>query len=305
MVALRALIQAFRPLAHANIAPALWLGQAFAFANGTPWSWRMFWFATAFGVLDHAFIIFSNDWADHEADAHNETFNRFSGGSRVLPDQLLSVDTIARAAWCSLLLLIALTAWLVAREQRPYFGWITAAGALTVIAYSLPPIRAAYRGHGETLQGIGVGVVLPLAGFYLQAGHVDLSPLILLVGFGLGYAGNLTTSLPDYPNDRAFDKRSYAVRKGQYNARRDSMLWIATSALATLGSATAQRWWPQVLLSAVCLSILALNLRGLRDADATRRQACERFVWVNGAAITSVWIGWTLVLATQALASLG
>ena len=62
-------LQAARPLAHANIAPPILLGQALAFAAGSPFDPAMAAIAHSFGVLDHLYIVFANDYADREGDA--------------------------------------------------------------------------------------------------------------------------------------------------------------------------------------------------------------------------------------------
>ncbi|MHC4452679.1 MAG: prenyltransferase, partial [Planctomycetota bacterium] len=77
-------IQASRPLAHINIAVPLILGQVAAWHLTGRFSW--FWFAAAlfWGVLDHLFVIFANDFADQEADSGRRTL--LSGGSGVIPE---------------------------------------------------------------------------------------------------------------------------------------------------------------------------------------------------------------------------
>ena len=79
-------------------------------------------------------------------------------------------------------------------------AWGLAVGLLWL--YSYPPVRAAYRGGGEIVQGLGVGVVLPLVGFYVQAGTVEGFPWpALLPCFLLGWASNVTTG-PARPDRR-------------------------------------------------------------------------------------------------------
>ena len=140
--------------------------------------------------------------------------------------------------------------------------------------------------------------VLPLTGFHLQGASWGAFPwAALMPAFLLGYAGNLSTALPDYPSDRASGKRSYPVRRGQRRARRDSVLLIAAAALLTPLAAPHEgtgRWaW---MLGAMAWLPLAPNLRSLPHAYAEAREACTRFVLLNGAAISLCWLGWIAAL---------
>src|SRR5690606_2262008 len=155
--------------------PPLLLGQALAVAQGAAFDWALFALAHGFGVLDHLVIVFTNDVADRDGDALHEAPTLFSGGSRVLQQGLLEPKQLVRgaiAASAALVVLSGVGVWL-GRPLLPLFA-VAALGLLA--AYSLPPLRLSYRGQGEILQGLGVGLVLPLLGFYLQSGRVAGAP---------------------------------------------------------------------------------------------------------------------------------
>ncbi|MCA9681688.1 MAG: prenyltransferase, partial [Myxococcales bacterium] len=154
-------LQASRPLASANVAIPLVLGQALAFGAHGRFSWSLFGSVQLIGVFIQLFIVFANDFADREGDAHNRTFNQFSGGSRVIPEGKLSPTLIAGAALVALAGLLALGVAALLQGLGPWLLVGTAATAALLWAYSYPPLRYAYRGGGEVLQGLGVGVVLP------------------------------------------------------------------------------------------------------------------------------------------------
>src|SRR5690606_27180733 len=110
----------------------------------------------------------------------------FSGGSRVLPEGKLVAAQLRRAALSMGALVVGVSAVSAAWLQRPLF--VPAAGVAIILswAYSFPPLRLSYAGWGEATQGVGLGVVLPLLGWYAQAGTLQgfpwpaLAPLFLL-----------------------------------------------------------------------------------------------------------------------------
>lgn len=297
MSSLRAWIQAARPLAQANLFTPLLLGQALAYRITGAFSWRHFLFVHAFGVLNQLFIVFANDAADWKGDVINRTFNRFSGGSRVVPDKKLTPYQLAIGSMVALLAMSLLSVYLVFTEHRFVMVVLCGAAAFLMWAYSFPPLRLSYRGHGELLQALGLGVVLVFIGYHIQSGRIlGLPWKVLLPPFLLGYAGNMTTALPDTPADRVVGKRTYPVRRGEREARRDSLIVISVAVLSTPlilpGAPVA------VLLGVVALPLafVLTNARRLGAADAENHAECERFVLFNGAAIHSATLAWALTL---------
>ena len=176
------------------------------------------------------------------------------------------------------------------------------ATALLVWAYNHPPLRLAYRGHGELLQGIGIGVVLPLAGYYLQAGSFAgfvwpaLVPLLLL-----GYVGNILTALPDAPSDRASDKRTYPVRRGQWTARRHALELLAMAAAMGSWVVPGLSLLTTALVAAPALVMAAMAVPLLGSADAENRAECERFVMLSAGAGHLLLLGWGVALVLRGL----
>jgi 1,4-dihydroxy-2-naphthoate octaprenyltransferase len=94
-------------------------------------------------------------------------------------------------------------------------------GLALLWAYSYPPLRLSYRGGGEYLQMVGVGLVLPMIGFSAHAGNLSglpiaLMPLMLILSLSCAMA----TALPDEPSDRADGKLTHVVRFGAAATRR-------------------------------------------------------------------------------------
>jgi 1,4-dihydroxy-2-naphthoate octaprenyltransferase len=302
MARLGAWVQASRPLSQISVALPLAYGQGLAFATYGVFSWKLFAAVHVFGLMDQLFVVYTNDVTDYASDVHNTTYSRFSGGSRVLAEGKLTQLDLARAATLALLGMAAVSAYLVFREHRAFMVVIAAIAAHLMWVYSFPPFRLSYRGHGEMLQGLGLGVLLPVAGFYAQAGTVrGLWPVALAPGFLLGYAGNVTTALADAPSDAAASKRTLPVRRGEPHARRTALAVIGAALLATPFAVPYANLVVSVLVVVIAGLALFRAAKLAPDADSVNRAACERFTGAALSVIALVILGWTIALFTSRL----
>jgi 1,4-dihydroxy-2-naphthoate octaprenyltransferase len=153
--------------------------------------------------------------------------------------------------------------------------------------YSFAPVRLSYRGGGEVLQGIGVGIGLPSLGYYLQA-EAPFAPMwIMGPALVLGVSGNVLTALPDVDDDRKADKKTWPVRHGVASARRFASAGIAFAALGVF------LWTPWVSMPArAAVAILpALPLLiGARAHDPFRA------AWWSSVALNALIGLWTLAM---------
>ena len=299
-------LQAARPLAAANVAVPMILGQALAFAIHGQFSWRLFWALQSLGFLNQLFIVFANDFADREADALNPSPTFVSGGSRVIQEGKLSPEALRRAAWIMLAAMVVLSAVLAGLYALWWLPALVLAGAALLWAYSFAPLRLSYRGQGELLQGVGVGVILPVMGFYAQSGGFEGFPILgLLPCFLLAYVGNLLTALPDYPGDQAANKRSYAVRFGQFDARRHALeMLVAAIAFGWL-VVPGLPWWGLALVIGLPLVPLFFAAQLLGSADAGNRGECLRFVMLGAGAANLAMLAWMVAALILSLVSFG
>lgn len=179
------------------------------------WSWENFFFAQLFGLLFQIFLILANDLADKETDTLNSTFTPFSGGSRVLVEGKLNKTNYywALGSIFVILLLICLTQFYF--FQRPWIPGFYLVSFFLIWAYSYPPFKLSYRGGGELLQTLGLGMVLPMFGYYSQAGSLVSFPYGLLTPILLvQLASAFSTTLPDEPSDRKSRKYTLSVALG-------------------------------------------------------------------------------------------
>ena len=260
-------IQAARPLAHVNIVVPLLLGQVAAWhVTGRFDAW---WLAAAlgWGVLDHLFVIFANDYADREGDTGRTTV--LSGGSGVIPQGKLAAADLAAAAQVSAIGLMAYSCVLtyLGRTWTPFYAL---AALLLMWLYSFRPLRMSYRGGGELLQGIGIGIGLPSLGFYLQTSTVFAPGWVIWPTALLGVCSNVLTALPDFEDDLRAQKRTWPVRYGLASGRRFASAGIAFAAFGIF------LWTPGVaipLKATASIAPLGPLLLGAKSSDSVRAAA--------------------------------
>jgi 1,4-dihydroxy-2-naphthoate octaprenyltransferase/chlorophyll synthase len=100
-------------------------------------------------------------------------------------------------------------------------------------AYTLPPLKLNYRGGGELLEMIGVGVALPWINAYAQAGSVTPAGFLpLAAGFAAAsLASALASGLSDERSDRRGGKRTATTVFGNRIVRRTAEASLLTGAL--------------------------------------------------------------------------
>ncbi|MDH4283540.1 MAG: prenyltransferase [Myxococcales bacterium] len=280
-------IQASRPLAHVNIAVPLMLGQASAWHLTGRFQWLWFAAALLWGVLDHLFVVYANDFADRKADTGRRTL--LSGGSGVIAERRLTPSQMKRASTASavVLLLYSCALAFMGRTWTPLYAL---AALLLMWLYSFEPVRLSYRGGGELLQGIGVGIGLPSLGYYLQAEGLLAPAWVLGPATLLGVCSNVLTALPDVEDDALARKRTWPVRHGMRSARRFASAGIAFAAFGVF------LWTPWVSMparAAVAIAPLLPLLAGARAEDPFRA------AWWSSIAINTLIAFWMVALVLK------
>lgn len=294
----RAWLQAARPLAHVNIALPLIYGQAFAHVLTRSFSWKWFLVAQLYGVLNHLFIVFANDYADRDADALNTAPTLVSGGSRVLPEGKLSPAALLHGAWVSWTLMLSIAAGSAWFGRRWDLVPLVAVAGVLMHAYSFRPLRLSYRGHGEWLQALGTGAVLPAIGYVMQAGSLARMPWPAMLGpVCIGLAGNVLTALPDTAFDRAAGKRTLPVRWGEFRARITALVYMFLAAIGPLmGHRDMREEW-FLITPAVAIALLLSAVVLVRRADSSDRKRCLAFVFLTAGAGHVLLLGWSISLS--------
>ncbi len=214
---LRRWLQAARPAAQINLALPLVLGQLLAYKLNGAFSFAIALPLAYYSFAMHLYIVFWNDWADHQADRLNQYPTIFSGGSRVLPDGLLTPRDLFIAGAIAVFLVLSLGVVFTLKLDRPWTLLLFGAGTLLLWAYSIPPLRLNYRGGGEILQGVGVGLLLPHIAYYAQNNTFTDSTYLLPYCLHQ-VAAAIAFNLPDTDADKAAGKRTLATLIGRKHA---------------------------------------------------------------------------------------
>ncbi|MGB8331863.1 MAG: prenyltransferase [Polyangiales bacterium] len=287
VTAIKHWVQAARPLAHVNIAAPLLVGQVAAWHLTGRFTWRWFAAALLWGVLDHLFVIFANDFADRDTDSGRRTL--VSGGSGVIAEGKLAPSQLKYAARTTalVLLLYSVVLALLGRPWTPVYGL---AALLLMWLYSFAPVRLSYRGGGELLQGIGIGVGLPCLGYYLQSEAVLAPGWVIGPAALLGVCSNVLTALPDFEDDTKAGKNTWPVRNGLRSARRFASAGIAFAVFGMF------LWTPWVSMPArVVLAVAPLLplLVGARAEDPFRA------AWWSSIALNLSFALWILAMVAK------
>ncbi len=251
-------IQASRLPSQGYIFCPLLLGQALWFSQSGRFSLPLAGVTWLFGLVIQLYIVYANDLADVAVDRLNATFTPFSGGSRVLVEGKLSVRDLKTAVAVTVVLngLVGLCLLLQGRPLAPLLILVSLA---LLWLYSFPPVRLSYRGGGEFLQMTGVGLVLPVFGYYAQAGSLEAFPWRYVAALlPLQLACAFSTTLPDEPSDRAGGKKTIAVILGG-NRAKSIVLALHLLALSLLASVILPESSLIVYLSVIAVSIAAIS----------------------------------------------
>lgn len=254
---IKAWLQASRLPSQTYIFFPLLLGQALHFSRTGQLNWTVFLLVHLYGLFLQLFIVYANDRADIETDRLNTTYTIFSGGSRTLVNGIISVreNHIAVVAVIAFNATVGIT--LTTLYQRALALPLIALSLGLLWLYSFPPVRLSYRGRGELLQMLGVGMVLPVFGYYSQAGEIQTFPWLLLAFIlPCQLACAMATALPDEPSDRQSCKRTAAVLLGAPMAKL-TIFWLNAASLfffSLFSPAPLEYTAVALLLPAVCIA---------------------------------------------------
>lgn len=219
------------------------IGGALAYFNES--KFNLYWFLVSLAAL---YLIEIGKNAVNEVIDYNSGVDRnippdkktpFSGGKKTIVEGKLTVKeagiigVMTLGASCLIGLYIILF-----REFN--ILWIGLAGIILSVAYSMPPIKLAYRGLGEITVGLTFGPLV-MSGIYMVMTHLFDWRVIIIslpVAFLIGNV-LVINQFPDYEADMMGGKRNWVVRLGKPKAVRlfhiiyiCAFLCVAASAIA-------------------------------------------------------------------------
>ncbi len=237
---------ALKPASWPKLLVPMCLGQAIGVDATGRLSWGGLAWGLAFTALDAIFIVLLNDWGDQTVDRIKRQM--FPTSSRkTIPDGILPARRVFLVGAMAGVLAIAIgLIGEIALGRRSLCLAVIAALAIFV-AYTLPPWRLNYRGGGEFLEAIGVGIALPWINAYAQSGEPWPPALVVLPGFGvLALSSAIASGLSDERSDRRGGKRTIVTMLGNVLARRlvnalalsGAAIWMLTAWRGASGTPT-------------------------------------------------------------------
>ena len=191
------------------------IGVLFALAEG--FNFNLEEFLLGFGIVTTAIISmsYSNNYFDAEADKNNKP-TAFSGGSTGLINSKKIYDLLKYLALLFMGISIFFSFLFIVLFSFPLeFFLFILVGNLLAWFYSAPPLKFAYRGVGEIVTVITVGLMLPLLGYYIFARSISflfiffIIPIIFLILIFI-----LNVEIPDFESDRLGKKMNLIIKKG-------------------------------------------------------------------------------------------
>lgn len=170
------------------------------------------------------------------ADDANATPTKFSGGSRVLQNALISMRGMSLLAIGCYGVALALGLVLLVMRGSTALVVISAIGFFISLGYTMPPFKLVYRGLGEIATAIGFGPVMLLGAFTVQTrGTLTWEAFLISVPVALLVALILyVNEIPDRAGDAKAGKRTLPVRWSEVAVIRG---WDAAAAAAFLAVA--------------------------------------------------------------------
>jgi 1,4-dihydroxy-2-naphthoate octaprenyltransferase len=213
-------IRALRaPFFQAVVIPSL-LGVAAAWYHTGLFHLGYFILALVGVVCVNAGTNLANDYFDHKsgADELNPEHTRFSGGSRVIQEGLMSPGTFLYGSLAFFALAVAIGLYLVHAR-----GWgvlfIGLIGVASGYFYTALPLKIGYRGWGELLAGLNCGPLVVLGAFYVQTRTLSPAVFVASLPIGLLIAAILyINQFSDYEADKAANKANLIVKMGPQRA---------------------------------------------------------------------------------------
>lgn len=222
---------ALKPASWPKLLVPMLFGQSLGAAASHQSSAEPLVFGSTFTMCGLAFIVLTNDWADRRVDAIKRAMFPDSTSLKTIPDEVLSSRSVGLVGTlCGLFALAAAAAAQIMLGRQLAFAFGLGC-VLIFAAYTLPPLRLNYRGGGELLEMIGVGLALPFYNAYLQAGVWGGLGWSWLAGFStLSLSSAIASGLSDEQSDRAGGKRTVVALIGNARARRLLELFVLLGA---------------------------------------------------------------------------
>ena len=229
-------IKALRaPFISGSVAPVL-VGASLAFVGiegAFPWLYLI---AAIIGVASlHTAANLINDYYDAKgSDAINLRVTPFSGGSRAVQEEGLSLNALEVMIVIFLFIALFTAVWMT-KAGRPMVIPLGLMGLFIGWAYSTPPLQLMSRGWGEVLIFFAFGPLVSLGAYYAITGHMTFNSFLIGIPHAFLITGVLwINEFPDYEADKSVGKNNLVVRMGPELARYLYCLIMAMSFMSVI-----------------------------------------------------------------------
>jgi 1,4-dihydroxy-2-naphthoate octaprenyltransferase/chlorophyll synthase len=234
----------------------------------------------AFTLTLLVYIMLLNDWGDARVDSIKRRLFPQAAGFNSIGEGILSSRNLWWTGMGALAASIFFATVLATLYARSWF----LAGALFAVvlfqAYSFSPLKLNYRGGGEILEMLGIGVLLPWLHAYGQSGLLWHPLYQLLFGLlPLSFAMALGAGLVDEESDLVGGKRTFTTMWGNRRVRNGIARFFVLGLLLWAASLFYLRslvpaW--MVLLPLACLGYYFMHLATLSTQAITRAHSAQQ-----------------------------
>ena len=254
------------PFFTASAIPVL-VGTALAWNRTGRFNWFKFILVLIGVPMFNAGTNLANDYYDHKTvnDEANVNLTPFSGGSRVIQKGIVPPKQMLIGSFLFFGLGSVIGLYLNAVTPGNLILYLGIFGLLTGFFYTATPVLIGYRGIGELIVGLDLGVLAVIGAFYVQTQSLSWSAFWISLPIGFLVAAILyINQFPDYDADKAVNKKHLVVRLGKKKAVYGYYLLIAATYLVIAGSVLFKMVTPFALISLMTLPISLGAIKILR-----------------------------------------
>lgn len=157
--------------------------------------------------------VFTNEYYDFETDMLNKAPGRFTGGSRMLVENKISIKELKTSLIFVSLSLLILSGYILKITIFSYQVFLLLViGVIFGVSYTTPPLKFSYRGLGELDVAFIHGFYVIICGYVFQKGILDnhILWIIAIPIFFSSLAGVSLGGIPDLEPDRLVSKKTLA-----------------------------------------------------------------------------------------------